>query len=80
MYLYFSFFITWCSLKVKPLENVIPTDNMDTQALDELFDSFSGILNITTAGGNDMAVIRLVGSVLSYFKEPSQDVIVQVYI
>lgn len=67
-------------MKVKPLENVIPTDNMDTQALDELFDSFSGILNITTAGGNDMAVIRLVGSVLSYFKEPSQDVIVQVYI
>lgn len=67
-------------MKVKPLENVIPTDNMDTQALDELFDSFSGILNITTAGGNDMAVIRLVGSVLSYFKEPSQDVIVQVII
>lgn len=70
----------WFSLKVKPLENVIPTDNKDTQALDELFDSFFGILNITTAGGNDMAVIRLVGSVLSYFKEPSQDVIEQVYI
>lgn len=65
-------------LKVKPVENFIPTDDKDTKALDELFDSFSGLFNITASGGNDMAVVRLVGSVLSYFKESSQDVIEQV--
>ena len=50
------------------MEDIQPKDDRDTETLSLLFDNFSDALNTTMAGGNDMAVVRLIGSALSYFE------------
>ncbi|XP_062590863.1 uncharacterized protein LOC134252407 [Saccostrea cucullata] len=60
-------------VRVRPLENILPKDDKDTAGLNKLFDSFTNLLNTTEAGGNDMAVVRLVSSALSYFQQETNE-------
>ncbi|XP_061167318.1 uncharacterized protein LOC133176177 [Saccostrea echinata] len=64
---------TTTHVKVKPLENILPKDDKDTEGLNRLFNSFTNLLNTTEAGGNDMAVVRLVSSALSYFQPETNE-------
>jgi hypothetical protein len=46
---------------------MVPSDLQDTSALDTLFDVFDRNYTITDAGGNSMAVVRLVQSTASIY-------------
>ncbi|KAK3090432.1 hypothetical protein FSP39_011823, partial [Pinctada imbricata] len=55
-------------VQVVPDEEMVPTDLNDTSSLDKLFDTFDTEYNRTEAGGNNMAVVRLVGATTSLYQ------------
>lgn len=50
-----------------PDTSMVPTNLQDTGALDELFSVFDRNYTITDAGGNSMAVVRLIQSTTSIY-------------
>ena len=54
--------------------DMVPTDLNDTSSLDVLFDEFDNQYNITEAGGNNMAVVRLVGATTSIYQSAGLEV------
>ncbi|KAK3090781.1 hypothetical protein FSP39_014585 [Pinctada imbricata] len=65
--------MVYFNFTVRPFQGGVPANGSDTSGIEDMFNSFDKGLNITNAGGNDMAVVRQIGSLASVFAPSSEE-------